>query len=390
MIPKQIPSEMEYRNAIAKMQMKAGIASRTSSHAILATCCIMRKPTITSAGAVAKEGIARNRGEKNRDSRNRPPAAIAVRPVRPPSAIPEADSTKVVIVASAFCDTGSRLYESSDRGGSEASAAHCADSVGKESALDAGKFAFFVKEFSLSCASDQGSECIEHIDKQEREHDDDEVYAEHIGEVHLEERRSNGSGHGDDPGRDDTVEACLRVRDIEADQLADNAKQPCADDAQKDRTLDIAEHKDRGEQNADESKKYGDTFIIEGPVSDGALKGEYGYQCRTVHYDVRVLQADECDKEADTNGYGDLKGCRDRVEERFSDVGQGEGDEDQTFHEDSGQCHLPGISHSQYYGVGEVSVEAHTCGKNERQVRKECHQERGNCGCQSRCCKDRA
>ena len=62
MIPKQIPSEMEYMNAIAKMQMNAGIASRMLSHSILLTCCIMRKPTITSAGAVAKEGIVRNTG----------------------------------------------------------------------------------------------------------------------------------------------------------------------------------------------------------------------------------------------------------------------------------------------------------------------------------------
>ena len=53
---------------------------------------------MTRAGAVAKDGIVRNRGEKNRASRNRKPEEIAVRPVRPPSAIPEADSTNVVIV----------------------------------------------------------------------------------------------------------------------------------------------------------------------------------------------------------------------------------------------------------------------------------------------------
>ena len=53
---------------------------------------------MTSAGAVAKEGIVRNRGEKKSETRKRKPAAIAVSPVRPPSAIPDADSTKVVIV----------------------------------------------------------------------------------------------------------------------------------------------------------------------------------------------------------------------------------------------------------------------------------------------------
>ena len=104
---------------------------------------------------------------------------------------------------------------------------------------------------------------------------------------------------------------------------------------------------------------------------------------------MRVLQTDECDEEADTDGYGDLEGCRDRVEDRFSDVGKGEDDEDQTFHEDSCQSHLPGITHSQDYGVSEVSVKTHTCGEHERKVCKKCHQERGDCRSQCRRCKDR-
>ena len=51
-----------------------------------------------SAGAVAKEGIARKIGERRRESANRIPEVRAVRPVRPPSATPEALSTKVVTV----------------------------------------------------------------------------------------------------------------------------------------------------------------------------------------------------------------------------------------------------------------------------------------------------
>ena len=51
-----------------------------------------------SAGAVAKEGIARNSGAKKSESRKKNPVVIAVRPVRPPSAIPDEDSTKVVTV----------------------------------------------------------------------------------------------------------------------------------------------------------------------------------------------------------------------------------------------------------------------------------------------------
>ena len=49
-------------------------------------------PTITKAGAVAKDGIARKIGDKNRDN----PKRIAV--VLHPSDTPEALSTKVVVV----------------------------------------------------------------------------------------------------------------------------------------------------------------------------------------------------------------------------------------------------------------------------------------------------
>ena len=47
---------------------------------------------------MAKEGIARKIGESRRESANRIPATMEVRPVRPPSATPEALSTKVVTV----------------------------------------------------------------------------------------------------------------------------------------------------------------------------------------------------------------------------------------------------------------------------------------------------
>ena len=98
MIPKAIPSEIEYMKAIAQMQIKAGIAQSASSQSIFATCCIMKNPTMMRAGAVAKDGIARKIGEKKRERAKRAPATTAVSPVRPPSAIPEEDSTKVVMV----------------------------------------------------------------------------------------------------------------------------------------------------------------------------------------------------------------------------------------------------------------------------------------------------
>ena len=58
----------------------------------------MYNPTITRAGAVAKDGIAKKIGDKNRDNPKRIAVVTEVRPVRPPSDTPEALSTKVVVV----------------------------------------------------------------------------------------------------------------------------------------------------------------------------------------------------------------------------------------------------------------------------------------------------
>ena len=54
---------------------------------ILVTEENIRKPTMTRAGAVAKEGMAMKKGEKNRESRNSTATVMAVSPVRPPSGL---------------------------------------------------------------------------------------------------------------------------------------------------------------------------------------------------------------------------------------------------------------------------------------------------------------
>ena len=89
---------MLYRNGIAMIAINAGIASVRSSKSILVTEVSIRNPTTIRAGAVAKEGIARKIGEMNRESANKTAETREVRPVRPPSATPEALSTNVVTV----------------------------------------------------------------------------------------------------------------------------------------------------------------------------------------------------------------------------------------------------------------------------------------------------
>ena len=54
---------------------------------------IMKKPTISNAGAVAYLGTMANTGINKIARRNKNPVTMAVNPVRPPLAIPDADST---------------------------------------------------------------------------------------------------------------------------------------------------------------------------------------------------------------------------------------------------------------------------------------------------------
>ena len=65
---------------------------------IFKTELIIRKPTIISAGAVAKDGMAKKTGDRNRDRPKKIAATTDVSPVLPPSATPEALSTNVVVV----------------------------------------------------------------------------------------------------------------------------------------------------------------------------------------------------------------------------------------------------------------------------------------------------
>src|SRR5690606_30523714 len=52
----------------------------------------MKRPTITSTGAVATDGMRPKTGEKTRKGRHSSPTPTAVRPDRPPAFTPAADS----------------------------------------------------------------------------------------------------------------------------------------------------------------------------------------------------------------------------------------------------------------------------------------------------------
>ena len=98
MIPNAIPFEIEYANGITIIVINAGIPSVKSWKSIEEIDCIIKNPTKISAGAVAALGINANNGVKNRASRNIIAVTTEERPVRPPAATPDEDSTKDVTV----------------------------------------------------------------------------------------------------------------------------------------------------------------------------------------------------------------------------------------------------------------------------------------------------
>ena len=77
--------------------MNAGKPSRRSFQSISVTSDIIRKPTSTNAPQVAAELTIEMRGAMNAAAIKSRPVKIEERPVRPPSAAPDADSIKVVM-----------------------------------------------------------------------------------------------------------------------------------------------------------------------------------------------------------------------------------------------------------------------------------------------------
>lgn len=74
------------------MVKKAGTASSKLLKSTCVIVCIMSIPTTMSAGAVACPGMTPTNPEKNIVSAVSTATVTAVRPVRPPCVIPDADS----------------------------------------------------------------------------------------------------------------------------------------------------------------------------------------------------------------------------------------------------------------------------------------------------------
>ena len=89
---------MEYVRGIIARVRNAGTALLISVISTFEKFFIIRTPTKIRAGAVAAPGMMEAMGDKKRHSAKQMDVTKLVRPVLPPAATPDADSTKVVQV----------------------------------------------------------------------------------------------------------------------------------------------------------------------------------------------------------------------------------------------------------------------------------------------------
>ena len=73
--------------------MNEGIATSGDFQSMSVTWVIIRNPTKTSAVEAASVGTSSTSGARKVDSKKRTPVTTEARPVRAPSATPDADST---------------------------------------------------------------------------------------------------------------------------------------------------------------------------------------------------------------------------------------------------------------------------------------------------------
>ena len=163
----------------------------------------------------------------------------------------------------AFGNAGSTLNESCCGRSTKNSTCAGSNSICHQRALDARKFSVFVEHVCLGRYTDQSSDGIKHIDKQECKHDHEELACFQNGEIQFSENRGkawNGKSVG--KIREQAVEAVCRVRNVETACLADHAEDPGCKNSPEDVSLYIAYDKNGGEDNTDDCEQNGDSDIV--------------------------------------------------------------------------------------------------------------------------------
>ena len=285
--------------------------------------------------------------------------------------------------ATADSHAGSGLDEGGDGRSAHHSADSGADGIRHERRLDARQAAFLVEHIGLGSHADEGAEGIKDIHEQEGEDDDDEIDNADVAEIHVEALAEGQTQLGEirqRHRREQRVEAVRRIRHINACHLAEYADDPGRQNAQQDRAAHMMDVQRRHDEQADQRQQRADTVRVEvfGEARNRHQRGGIDRQ-------TGVLQADEADEQADTDGNAALERQRDGVEDGLAHIRQAQHNEDQALDEDGQQRDLPGVAHAQHDGVGQERVQTHACGQRERQVRHQAHARRADEGRQRRC-----
>ncbi len=232
--------------------MTAGTYSLASSQGRSFKARVIRQATNTSAGAVAKPGMAVASGAKNSARMNR-----------------TCDGEGSEAGAAAGLDTGGAFDVTGCGAGAEDGAEHYSAAVGHQCLFQAGHGAVRAHQAGSMGGGDQGAGIVEDIHQEEGEHNRRDAEVDGVGDIELQER-------GGERGRssDQAVESGEAEGDSEGggDQDADQDgswNAPCREAG--------------NEQEADAGEKGG----------SGAEIAEGDESGRVTGYDSHVVKADQ-------------------------------------------------------------------------------------------------
>ena len=249
----------------------------------------------------------------------------------------------------------------------------------------------FIQHIRFGSNTDEGSHGIKQVNKQEREHNCDEIQAQQAGEIHLHQcrfQRRDAKTAG--KIRQYRIHSQFWIRLINTSYLQKDAQQPCAQNAQQNTARYFFNHKSNSQDNPNECQQCTNAFRPESAISQRRFEGINRNQCGAVHHQFGILETDESDKQTNTAGNTGFQRHGDTVKDCFSHICQGKHDEYDPFHKYCCQCHMPGEAHLPYNCISKKSVQAHAGCQCKGIVGKCSHHQCCQTGCQRRCRKYRA
>ena len=182
---------------------------------------------------------------------------------------------------------------------------------------------------------DEGAYVVKQVDEEEDK--DDLEGADVKGSAEIEVK-----GGGADGGE-------VEGSGVPVDLVTEYAEEHGAEDADEHGGADAEDLKDGDEEQTEESKR--------GLRGAEVAEGDRG--CGAGDDDAGVAEADEGDEEANAAADGSVELMGYGGDQTLAYTGEGEQEEDDSGEEDGSECGLPGDTHFEDNGIGEVSVQAH-------------------------------